>query len=291
MIESFLNQIMQTVKRIVKYLTPVPLKKALKYGYYSVLDIKDTVTGKSNPNIPPRRLNFVGSEDFLNVANEFFGYFTDPNLGGVEPNHKILDIGSGIGRMAIPFIDYMSDEGAYHGFDIDKRGVHWCQENLSKRHPNFHFEYVDLFNKYYNKKGKLSSSTFDFPYEDNFFNFIFATSVFTHMLTPDVLHYFEEISRVMNAGGRAMATFFVIDELAQKAIEEKRTTCDLKYEYDSNSFYSHKNVPEAEIGFLSSWIEEAAEQSGLTIEKTLYGSWSGRLNPFSYQDILILRKK
>lgn len=282
---------MQTVKRIVKYLTPVPLKKALKYGYYSVLDIKDTVTGKRNPNIPPRRLNFVGSEDFLNVANEFFGYFTDPVPGSVQPNHKILDIGSGIGRMAIPFIDYLSAEGAYYGFDIDKRGVRWCQDNLSIKHHNFHFEYVDLFNKYYNKKGKLNSSTFKFPYEDNFFDFIFATSVFTHMLTPDVLHYFEEISRVLKTDGKAMVTFFVIDELAKKAIEEKRATANLQYQHDESSYYSHKKVPEAEIGFLSDWIEKTAEQNGLIIEKTLYGSWSARSNPFSYQDILILRKK
>jgi len=255
------------------------------------LDIKDTVTGKRNPNIPPHRLNFVGSEDFLNVSREFFGYFTDPNLGGVQPDHKILDIGSGIGRMAIPFIDYLSAEGAYHGFDIDKRGVRWCQDYLSKRHHNFHFEYVDLFNKYYNRKGKLNSSTFRFPYEANFFDFIFATSVFTHMLTPDVLHYFEEIYRVMEPGGKAMVTFFVIDGFAKKAIEEKKATADLKYQFDEYSYYSHKNVPEAEIGFLESWIEKAAEQNGLIVEKTLYGSWSARPTPFSYQDILILRKK
>lgn len=282
---------MQTVQRIVKYLTPVPLKKALKYGFYSILDIKDAVTGKGAPNIPPRRLNFVGSEDFLNVSQEFFGYFTDPNLGGTQPNHKILDIGSGIGRMAIPFIDFLSSEGAYHGFDIDKRGVNWCRENLSKGHPNFHFEYVDLFNKYYNKSGQLDSSTFNFPYEDDYFDFIFATSVFTHMLAPDVLHYFEEISRVLKRDGRAMVTFFVIDELAKKAIEDKKATADLQYQYDENSYYSHKKVPEAEIGFLSEWIEKTAEQNALIVDKTLYGSWSGRPNPFSYQDILVLRKK
>jgi ubiquinone/menaquinone biosynthesis C-methylase UbiE len=111
------------------------------------------------------------------------------------------------------------------------------------------------------------------------------------MLTPDILHYFEEIYRVLDSGGIAMVTFFVIDGLARKAIEEKKATADLQYQYDEYSYYSHKNMPEAEIGFLSEWIEEAAEQSGLTIEKKLYGSWSGRPDPFSYQDILVLRKK
>jgi len=281
---------MNRFKRIVKYLTPVPLKKAMKYVYYSLLDIKDLLTGKGNPIVPPRRLNFVGSKDFLAVAQEFFGYFTNPDLGAVLPHHRILDIGSGIGRMAIPFMTFLSEGGTYDGFDIDKRGVDWCQKNLSKRRPNFRFEYVDLFNKYYNKNGQLISSEFMFPYEGRSFDFVFATSVFTHMLTPDVLHYFEEISRVLKPNGKAMVTFFVIDALAQKAIDEKRATAYLKYKYNENSFYSHRNVPEAEIGFQSSWIEKSAAIKGLRIEKILYGSWSGRPNPFSYQDILILRK-
>lgn len=282
---------MQKVKRVIKYLTPVPLKKVLKFGYYSLLDLKDTVTGNRNPHIPPRRLNFVGSEDFLNVANEFFGYFTSPYLGGVIPHHKILDIGSGIGRMAIPFIGYLSDEGAYDGFDIDKRGVDWCQKNLSAKYPNFHFEYVDLFNKYYNKSGQLSSSEFAFPYEAGSFDFIFATSVFTHMLTPDVQHYFDEISRVVRSDGKVMVTFFVLDELAKKAVADKKATANLVYAHDEHSYYSHKNVPEAEIGFTVEWIEAAAKKSGLEVDRILYGSWSGRQNPLSYQDILILRKK
>lgn len=228
----------------------------------------------------------------MNVAKEFFGYFTSPNLGAVQPSEKILDIGSGIGRMAIPFISYLSEEGEYHGFDIDRRGVNWCQSNISgARYPNFHFAHVDLFNKYYNQKGQLDSATFQFPYNNESFDFIFATSVFTHMLTHEVQHYLYEISRVMKAGGRAMVTFFVLDELAKKAVDEKKATANLVHAFDEHSYYSHKNVPEAEIGFTLDWIEQAAGHAGLRIEKILYGSWSTRPNPLSYQDILILRKK
>ncbi len=281
---------MKNFKRIVKYLTPVPLKKALKYGYHSVLDLKDHMTGKRDPNLPPRRLNFVGSEDFLKVSQEFFNYFTDPQIGGVQPEHRILDIGSGVGRMAIPFTDYLSPQGAYHGFDIDKRGVKWCQEHFSKKHSNFHFEYVDLFNKYYNEKGLLSPSEFKFPYTQDFFDFVFATSVFTHLLTHDSEHYLKEISRVLKPEGKAMVTFFVIDELAHKNIVDQTASCDLKYKSDDYSFYSHKNMPEAEIGYVENWLHAAVEKAGLRIEKILYGAWSGRENPLSYQDILILSK-
>lgn len=281
---------MKSLKHIVKYVTPVPVKKVLKYGYHSMLDFKDVVTGKRDPNLPPKRLNFVGSEEFLKVSREFFGYFTDPQIGAVKPEDQILDIGSGVGRMAIPFLTYLNQAGAYYGFDIDKRGVKWCQNNLSKRHGNFHFEHVDLFNKYYNKKGKLSPSKFSFPYANGFFDFVFATSVFTHLLSQDAQHYLEEIHRVLKPGGRALVTFFRIDELAQKNISEKKAACLLTFKWDDHAYYSHKNVPEAEIGYTDTWIQLAANQAGLTIEKILHGSWSGRKDYLSYQDIIILKK-
>jgi len=111
------------------------------------------------------------------------------------------------------------------------------------------------------------------------------------MLSREVQHYLHEINRVIKPEGRAMVTFFVLDELAKKAVAEKKATANLVYAFDEHSYYSHKNVPEAEIGFLQEWIEAAVSRAGLRIEKILYGSWSGRPNPLSYQDILVLRKK
>lgn len=286
---SFKLLLMKSLKHLAKYLTPVPLKKALKYGYHSVLDIKDTVTGTRQENIPPRRLNFVGSEDFLRVSKEFFGYFTDPQIGAIQPHYSILDIGSGVGRMALPFLNYLS-LGSYYGFDIDKRGVEWCQEHLTKAHSNFHFEHVDLFNKYYNPKGQLSPYKFRFPYADQTFDFVFATSVFTHLLSIDTQHYLEEIYRVLKPGGRALVTFFLLDEIAQQNIHSGKAACDLQYKADEYSYYSHKNVPEAEIGYLEDWIRLAINQAGLKTKKIYYGGWSGRENHLSYQDILLLEK-
>ncbi len=279
-----------SLKQKIKYGLPVPLKKALKYAYHCLLDAKDWLTGRRDAQLPPRRLNFVGSEGFLAVSREFFGYFTRPDIGKVQPGERILDIGSGVGRMAIPFADYLKPEGGYWGFDIDRRGVAWCHRHLSKKHPNFHFRFVDLYNKYYNKKGKLQPSAFRFPYEDGFFDFAFATSVFTHMFTGDVRHYLDEIHRVLRPGGRALVTFFAIDALARKNIDSGKAACLLVHPRDSVAYYSHKNVPEAEIGFDADWIESAVHESGLRIEKILHGSWSGRPQPLSYQDLYLIEK-
>lgn len=56
-------------------------------------------------------------------------------------------MGCGIGRMAIPLTEYLSEEGSYEGFDVVRRGVKWCQENITTRCPNFRFRLADVYNE------------------------------------------------------------------------------------------------------------------------------------------------
>jgi SAM-dependent methyltransferase len=275
------------IKQTFRYLIPVGVKKALKYSFYSLQDLWDFVKGVES-ELPPKRMNFVGSAEFAKVANEFFGYFKE--LGELKPNDIVLDIGCGIGRMAIPITKYLNAEGEYSGFDIDKRGINWCKENLSLKSPNFHFQHVDLYNKYYNKEGKIMPLEFKFPYPENSFTFAFATSVFTHMLPEDTTHYLKDLYRVLKPGGRALVTFFSIDNKARENIESGYSQCDFRFANDSNSFYSHKNVREAEIGYLDNWILKVVEDCGFILKKTFPGTWSGKNYGLSYQDIFIISK-
>jgi ubiquinone/menaquinone biosynthesis C-methylase UbiE len=278
---------MSSVKQKLKYLVPVRVKKFLKYILYSFQDLIAYLKGEKN-EYPPKRLNFVGSSEFAKVGHEFAGYFI--KLCNLKPNEKVLDIGCGIGRMAIPLTKHLSNDGEYFGFDIDKRGIFWCNKNISKKYPNFHFEYVDLYNKYYNKKGKIKASDFKFPYPDGHFDFVFATSVFTHMLTNDVVHYLEEIKRVLKPNGRALTTFFSIDDDARKNINDGISRCQFVYPSDENSYYSHKTVKEAEIGYNEKWINDKLGEIGFSVNKVLHGSWSARKDYISYQDIYIFNK-
>jgi len=272
------------MKKSLRYLIPVPVKKALKYGFYSALDIKDVLTGQRDLTYPPRRLNFVGSHDFKVVGDEFADHFK--SLGKLQPNDRVLDIGSGIGRMAIPLTNYLTD-GAYEGFDIDKRGVAWCQQNVTTKYPNFKFQYVDLYNKFYNAGGQIQSSEFEFPYPDNSFDFVFATSVFTHLLPQDAEHYLNEIKRVLAPNGRAFLTWFVLDKDSQKLMKTGKSNADFAHQYVGADFcfYSHLNNPEAEIAYTKPWLESQMEDF-----QFYPGSWCGRAGT-SYQDILVWTPK
>jgi len=268
------------LKKKFKYLLPVSIKKVLKYLVYLFQDTIGAIKGTNLHGYPPKRLNFVGSAEFKKVGDEFVGHFVE--LGGLKPSDTVLDIGSGIGRMAIPLTKYLTG-GEYFGFDIDKTGVAWCQKNISPKCKNFHFEYVDIFNKYYNKKGKIKAEAFIFPFNNAKFDFIFATSVFTHMLPEQIAQYLAEIKRVVKPGGKCFLTWFSIDAEAQKNIDEHISNCDFKYKHTDFCFYSHKNVPEAEIGYKENWILKKLRRA-----KIYHGSWSNRKKSLSYQDIFIL---
>jgi SAM-dependent methyltransferase len=138
-------------------------------------------------------------------------------LGGLQPDHDVLDVGCGIGRVAIPLTDYLSS-GTYEGFDVVEEGVRWCAENITPQFPNFGFKFVDASNSQYRPNGASPASEVTFPYDDEQFDLVFLISVFTHLL-PDALHrYLSEIARVLRPEGRLVATFFLLTDESREAI-------------------------------------------------------------------------
>jgi len=273
-----------SIKKIGTY-----IYRLLKNIRYKLLDSIDLLLGKSNPLIPPRTMIFIGDGDYKKVGDEFLLYFK--NLGGLKPNDKVLDIGCGIGRMALPLTGYLSDSGAYYGFDIVKKGIDWCRENITPRFQNFHFEHSNIYNKMYNPEGSQQSGEFRFNFKDESFDFVFLTSVFTHMYLSDVDHYLSEISRVLKPGGKCLITFFLINELSQKLINNGNSSQELIFQLDENSFIKDEKTPEVAIGFNEVQIIKVFDTYCLKIIMPIhYGSWCGREEYLSYQDIVIAEK-
>jgi SAM-dependent methyltransferase len=188
--------------------------------------------------------------------------------------------------MALPLTDYLTT-GRYEGFDIDARGVEWCQKNITPKFSNFKFQYVDLYNQYYNPKAKVQSSEFKFPYPDNHFDFVFATSVFTHLLPADAAHYLKEIERVLAPNGTAFLTWFVLDEKRMKQMKTENSHANFAYGYPDSAFcfYSHSGNPEAEIAYSEKWLNQQLETP-----KQHRGTWCGETG-VSYQDIILWNPK
>ncbi|MFH1228333.1 MAG: class I SAM-dependent methyltransferase [Planctomycetota bacterium] len=232
---------------------------------------------------------FVGDGDFKKTGQEFFRYFVD--IGGLKPDEKVLDAGCGIGRMAVPLAKYLDKRGGYEGFDIAADGIDWCRKRITPSYPNFNFRVADVFNKSYNPQGKYQASEYRFPYEDKSFDFIFLTSVFTHMLPRDMENYLSEISRVLKKGGRCFITFFLLNAESEKLIGAKSSSLDFKYDLGGCRTVN-KEAPEFAVAYGEGFIRELARKYGLNVREPIhYGAWCGRKDFLSYQDIIIAAKE
>ena len=243
--------------------------------------------------IPPQEKIFVGDGDFKEIGEIFLNYFID--LVKLKPNERVLDVGCGIGRIAIPLTKYLDKDGLYEGFDIVAEGINWCRKNISTKYPNFNFQLADVFNKSYNPQGKYKASNYRFPYEDGYFNFIFLTSVFTHMLPQDMENYLREVSRVLKKNGRCFITFFLLNKEARTLISNGKSTLDFRYLYKNSigdCLTINKELPEAAIAFDEKYILNLYTDTNLDIEKQIYyGSWCGKKQFLTFQDVIIAYKR
>ena len=267
---------------------PKSLKSIIKKIYYFPLDVMDLVA-KRDSMVPPRSMIFIGYGDFIKIGEGFKSHFIE--LGNLQPNDRVLDVGCGIGRMAIPLTNYLSKEGGYLGFDIVKTGINWCQNRITPKFNNFHFLHSNVYNKYYNPNGKIQARDYQFPFESEFFDFVFLTSVFTHMLPPDVENYIGEISRVLKTGGKCLITFFILNEESLQLVRSGHSRLDFRYEIDG-CLTTDRNMPEDAIAYDEKFVKGWFDKHGLAITQPIYyGSWCNRENFFTYQDLIVAEKR
>jgi SAM-dependent methyltransferase len=186
--------------------------------------------------------------------------------------------------MAIPLIPYLS--GTYEGFDTIKPAIDWCREHITAAHPNFGFRHTDIYNKTYNPGGRVKSAEFAFPYPDASFDFVFATSVFTHMFPADIEHYCAEVSRVLAPGGTLFSTWFLINPESTALIASGKSSLPMTHRLN-DCFTASRRTPENAIGIEESRAASILGGCGLTRVQIHKGSWCGREQGTSYQDIVV----
>ena len=242
-----------------------------------------------NSMIPPKSLSFVGKGDFESTGKEFMKHFVE--LAGLQPGDRVLDVGCGIGRMAVPLTGYLSPQGGYWGFDIVRRGIDWCQERITPKFGNFRFQHSDVYNKHYNPDGKVQARDYRFPFENDFFDFVFLTSVFTHMVPEDMENYMREIVRVLKPDGKCLVTFLLLNEESADLIRAGKSKYD--FAHDMGGYFTTRPTdPEAAIAYEEASVLRRLDLSGLdVVQPVRYGSWCGRARHLSYQDIVVAVKR
>jgi SAM-dependent methyltransferase len=235
---------------------------------------------------PPRHLNFVGQGNFEATGDEFLRYFID--CGGLKPGDQVLEIGSGIGRMARPLTKYLTS-GHYHGIDIVPKGIGWCERNISSRYPRLHFHLADIHNLAYNPGGRLKPVEYRFPFKGNTFDFALLTSVFSHMITADMKHYLDPTALCLRPDGKCLITFFLVNRESRQLISEGKSPLTFQFRRDG-CYVNDDLVPEYAVAYSEDDVRLLFHEAGLEVDALHYGAWCGRSNFVSYQDIVIARK-
>jgi SAM-dependent methyltransferase len=203
-------------------------------------------------------------QEFISIGESTIGWFIE--YEGLAANHHVLDVGSGIGRMARPLTRHLTNGGSYDGIEIASYKVAYCRDVIGARFPNFRFHHADVFNKYYNPAGKVRASEYRFPFADNSFDFVYLVSVFTHMLPADMEHYLSEISRVLKPGGKCIASYWLTDKRIGNPYHFYSDVCEI-YRLEE---------PEHGVIYLEDYVKDLYAQVGLQLRNVSHGSWIER---------------
>jgi SAM-dependent methyltransferase len=245
--------------------------------------------------VPPPDL-FPAREDYAEVARGLFDVLVD--VGGVRAGERVLDVGCGTGRLAVPLVDHLGPEGSYEGFDMDAERIAWCNANIAPLHPGFRFQAIDVYNAEEGRReGAQRAGELTFPYPDDEFDLTFLFSVFTHMMPDGVERYLSEIARVLKPDGRALITWFLLNDESLRALDEQRdrrrdpaaNALEARFGYDRGVYrITNRARPTAVVAFDEGFAREAYRRAGLELHEPIrYGSWTGREDALVVQDVVL----
>jgi len=87
-----------------------------------------------------------------------------------------------------------------------------------------------------------------------------------------------------------LITFFLINNESNRLMKNPGSSFNFKF-HDDGYFCYKEADPEAAIAFEEEYVVRLFRSNGMTIDNSIhYGSWCGRDNYLSYQDIVVALK-
>lgn len=210
---------------------------------------------------------------------------------------RMLDVGCGVGRMYLSAKPYLMPTDTYLGIDISKDFIAICDTRHTK--SGVSFLHTPASNAYY--AGDLTGPPVPWPIANASYNLVTALSVWTHLREEDWRFYLREVSRVLTPGGRAIISFFVLDELYHPESKTEETSrfypqAENKWIFDVNAYNSVEwkypswaNVPEVAIALPKDRFDAEIEEAGLQLIEYLPGQWKDQPG-FFFQDVAVIQK-
>ncbi len=226
----------------------------------------------------------LGGEDFRKHGLHFAEKLTQD--AGLTAHSRVLDLGSGCGRITIPLTEVIEPSSSYLGLEPVLALVGWCQRAITSRWSHFQFRHWDVRNRLYNREGAVRAETCQFPVDADEFDLIIATSIFTHILPQAAENYIKECARALRPGGHLFATFFLLENGVVSA------DGILKFAHKYGAAMSIDPIlPERAVAYSADWLTERFRRERMRLCGPIrWGSWTGRANTYSSQNVIILEK-
>jgi SAM-dependent methyltransferase len=273
-----------------RHLPPFKWKNPMVNAALKVADSVDYIARlvSQRTYIPPYsiRVRSTGFKNDFGAARFQAGGRRFTNLlrthAKLTPDSRILEIGCACGRTAFGLAEILND-GNYIGMDIERVSLASARANSKLRRKGFQFELLDIRNGGYNPEGKYLATEYVFPYRDESFDIVFMTSVFTHMLTDEVLNYARQIARVLKPGGCCLLTAYLLD---------REMTIQFPFKSQEHS-YMNEEIPEFNVAYRSEFLISTFANNGmLCTAGPLWGPIHGGKSEIGgVQDIMVFTKQ
>jgi len=222
-------------------------------------DVIARVTG-----VPPRRIRGGISPlwlDFKDTGQDQVGFLKE--LCGLAPGHHVLDIGCGVGRLAVPLVPFLGAKGSYDGFDVLPYMIEWCERNISRPHPNFRFTTADVKTSTGHTTG-MDAASYVFPYGDKTFDLAYAGSLFTHLVSTATTNYMEQVQRVLKPGGVFVSTWNMFNSETEKTISGRSLKETWPHDRGHYRLLDAEH-PESNVAYDELWLRPQYQAAGLRI--------------------------
>jgi SAM-dependent methyltransferase len=282
---------------------PGTLRRRARNGAYRLLDRiflpldKDAVRRTANLRLIPSSRHRIGGKHAYGEWCHVVGIFQTliaQNLSKRSGN-RILDIGCGTGLLAIASEPFISDGGNYTGIDVGKREIAFAREH----YPSSHYDFIhsNSGNALYSPD---RSGRERWAVEDDTADLVTALSVWTHLNEDDARFYMQEVARALRPGGRAIITFFLVEEDSMGRPEPgselgrfNRTPAG-KWDFSEPVGTSEQwvtprwaNTAEAAIGVKRKGFDSLIDDAGLTVRRFYPGNWKDQPGVY-FQDVVVL---
>lgn len=235
---------------------------------------------------PPRVINYAGSGDFAKIGDNTVQLLV--KYSALSSNQKVLEIGCGIARNALALRRKFHDGIHYTGFDVVRYGIAWSKKHFGNDNLNYKFKHADVFNSFYNPRGKLKPTEYFFDYHDSSFDLVFATSVFTHMQEREFYHFIDESMRVLRPGGNLYFTAFIWNGDSIKTCESGVASFSFKFT-SGFSRLEKKEEPDVAVAHNEERLFEFLERFPISNVSYHAGTWRGG-DGIDFQDIVVVKK-